>query len=658
MTEVMATHQASQEKPAKPRQFREMDHAVVRFAGDSGDGIQLTGSLFTHDSAVLGHDVSTLPEYPAEIRAPAGTRAGVSSFQLNFSSAEIHTPGDRPHMLLALNPAALAVHLPDLMPGGTIVLDDDTFDTAGLGKAGFTGTDPRDDGTLAGYQVYRVPITTLTLEAVRSLGLDKKQASLCKNMFMLGLVAWIYDRSVPAVEKQIDSLLERKTTRPATFDKYREQARANKLAFQAGYNYADTVEVFVCRYTVGKAKLLPGTYRRVTGNEATALGFLAASVLSQRSLLYASYPITPASDILHELSKYRHFGVRTVQAEDEIAAIAMAIGAAYGGCLGLTGTSGPGVALKTEAVGLAVMAELPVVIVNVQRGGPSTGLPTKTEQSDLLQAIYGRNGECPVVVLAAHSPAHCFEMAIEAFRIAIRYMTPVFLLSDGSIANGTEPWRTPKESELPRLDLPQGVPAGDYQVYARDPETLARQWVAPGTPGLEHCLGGLEKQDVSGKVSHDSANHQRMVELRIKKIQGIARDMPELTVFGRAEGDLLVLGWGGTFGAIHHAVERAQQLGLSVAAAQLDYLNPFPANLGSVLRSYRQVLIPELNAGQLRMLIRAQFLVDAAGLNKITGQPFRTSEIELEILRLLGVQNVGREDPLSPGKGVHGTMDS
>ncbi len=653
---VMAVHREPQEKPGKGRQFKEMDNAIVRFAGDSGDGIQLTGSLFTHDSAVLGHDVSTLPEYPAEIRAPAGTRAGVSSFQLNFSSAEIHTPGDRPHMLLALNPAALAVHLADLTPGGTIVLDDDAFDTAGLGKAGFSGTDPRDDGTLAGYQVYRVPITTLTLEAVRPLGLDKKQASLCKNMFMLGLVAWIYDRDATAVEKQIDALLDRKTAQPAMLEKYREQARANKLAFRAGYNYADTVEVFVCRYAVGKAKLLPGTYRRVTGNEATALGFLAASVISQRSLLYASYPITPASDILHELSKYRHFGVRTVQAEDEIAAIAMAIGAAYGGCLGLTGTSGPGVALKTEAVGLAVMAELPVVIVNVQRGGPSTGLPTKTEQSDLLQAIYGRNGECPVVVLAAHSPAHCFEMAIEAFRIAIRYMTPVFLLSDGSIANGTEPWRTPKESELPGIDLPQGVPAGDYQVYARDPGTLARQWVAPGTPGLEHCLGGLEKQDISGKVSHDSANHQRMVQLRIEKIQGVAKDIPELTVFGPAQGDLLVLGWGGTFGAIHHAVERAQRLGLAVAASQLDYLNPFPANLGSVLRSYRQVLIPELNAGQLRMLIRAQFLIDATGLNKITGQPFRTSEIEQEILRLLGVQAGNREDSPSPNETVHGTM--
>lgn len=624
----------SRASPGKARHFKEMDNAIVRFAGDSGDGIQLTGSLFTHDSAIFGHDVSTLPEYPAEIRAPAGTRAGVSSFQLNFGSAEIHTPGDRPHILLALNPAALAVHLGDLMPGGTIVLDDDAFDAAGLKKAGFAA-DPRDGDTLAGYQVYRVPITTLTLEAVRPLGLGKRQASLCKNMFMLGLVAWIYDRSPGAVETQIDALLARKKDQPAMLETYQQQASANKLALRAGYNYADTVEVFVCRYAVGKAKLPPGIYRRVTGNEATALGFLAASVISHRPLFYASYPITPASDILHELSKYRHFGVRTVQAEDEIAAMGMAIGAAYGGCLGLTGTSGPGVALKAEAIGLAVMTELPVIIVNVQRGGPSTGLPTKTEQSDLLQAIHGRNGECPVAVLAARSPAHCFEMAIEAVRIAIRYMTPVFLLSDGSIANGSEPWRTPMESELPAIDLAQPVETGEFHPYARDPDTLARRWVVPGTPGLEHCLGGLEKQDLSGKVSHDSANHQRMVQLRIEKIQRIASDIPILRVFGPAQGDLLVLGWGGTYGAIQHAVENAQRLGIAVAAAHLDYLNPFPANLGDILRSYRRVLIPELNAGQLRMLIRAQYLVDAVGLNKISGQPFRTSEIEHKILSML-----------------------
>lgn len=625
----------SRASPGKTCHFKEMDNAIVRFAGDSGDGIQLTGALFTHDSAIFGHDVSTLPEYPAEIRAPAGTRAGVSSFQLNFGAAEIHTPGDRPHILLALNPAALAVHLGDLMPGGTIVLDDDTFDAAGLKKAGFVA-DPREDDTLAGYQVYRVPITTLTLEAVRSLGLGKRQASLCKNMFMLGLVAWIYDRPPGAVETQIESLLARKKDQPAMLETHQQQASANKLALRAGYNYADTVEIFVCRYAVGKAKLPPGTYRRVTGNEATALGFLAASVISHRPLFYASYPITPASDILHELSKYRHFGVRTVQAEDEIAAMGMAIGAAYGGCLGLTGTSGPGVALKTEAIGLAVMTELPVIIVNVQRGGPSTGLPTKTEQSDLLQAIHGRNGECPVAVLAARSPAHCFEMAIEAVRIAIRYMTPVFLLSDGAIANGSEPWRTPMESELPAIDLAQPIGTGGFQPYERDPDTLARRWVVPGTPGLEHCIGGLEKQDLSGKVSHDSENHQRMVQLRIEKIQRIVRDIPVLRVFGPAQGELLVLGWGGTYGAIQHAVENTQRLGIAVAAAHLDYLNPFPANLGDILRSYRRVLIPELNAGQLRMLIRAQYLVDAVGLNKITGQPFRTSEIEQKILSMLG----------------------
>ncbi|MEZ5562147.1 MAG: 2-oxoacid:acceptor oxidoreductase subunit alpha [Gammaproteobacteria bacterium] len=644
----MESHTDSRANPGKAREFKEMENAIVRFAGDSGDGIQLTGSLFTHDSAIFGHDVSTLPEYPAEIRAPAGTRAGVSSFQLNFSSAEIHTPGDRPHILLALNPAALAVHLGDLIPGGTIVLDDDAFDAAALKKAGYVTTDPREDGTLAGYQVYRVPITTLTLEAVRPLGLGKKQASLCKNMFMLGLVAWIYDRPVGAVEAQIDSLLARRKDQPAMREMHQQQASANKLALRAGYNYADTVEVLISRYAVGKAKLPPGTYRRVTGNEATALGFLAASVIGQRPLLYASYPITPASDILHELSKYRHFGVRTVQAEDEIAAIGMAIGAAYGGCLGLTGTSGPGVALKSEAIGLAVMTELPVVIINVQRGGPSTGLPTKTEQSDLLQAIHGRNGECPVAVLAARSPAHCFAMAIEAVRIAVRYMTPVFLLSDGSIANGSEPWRTPGESELPQIDLPGPTQTGDFQPYARDPETLARRWVVPGTPGLEHCIGGLEKRDISGTVSHDPANHQRMVDLRTEKIQRIAKDIPELQVFGPAQGDLLVLGWGGTYGAIHHAVENTQRAGISVAAAHLDYLNPFPANLGAVLRSYRRVLIPELNAGQLRMLIRAQYLIDAVGLNKITGQPFRTSEIEQKIVSVL-------QGPDGDNRGRNGT---
>lgn len=620
----------------KTPERKELTNVIIRFAGDSGDGIQLTGSMFTHDSAILGNDISTLPDFPAEIRAPTGTRAGVSSFQLNFSSGDIHTPGDRPDVLVALNPAALAVHLRDLTWGGILILDDDSFNKVALEKAGYGDTDPREDGTLRGYQLYRVPITSLTLEAVRPLGLGKKQATLCKNMFTLGLVAWMYDRSTDAVLAHIDKLAERKKYKPKMREKSQEEAQANKLALQAGYNYADTVEAFISRYTVGKAKLRPGTYRRITGNEAIALGFLAASTFSERPLFCASYPITPASDILHELSRFRHFGVRTVQAEDEIAAIGMAIGAAYGGSLGLTSTSGPGVALKSEGVGLAVMTELPVVIVNVQRGGPSTGLPTKTEQSDLLQAMFGRNGECPVAVLAPNSPADCFDIAVEAFRIAVRYMTPVFILSDGYIANGSEPWRIPEAEEIPKIDRPRTVSADDFQPYARDPATLARPWVVPGTPGMEHTIGGLEKQDIRGTVSYDSENHQRMVHLRMQKIQGIANDIPPLQVFGPAQGELLVLGWGSTFGAIWHAVQNAQKQGLSVAGANLRYLNPFPANLGKVVRNYRQVLIPELNAGQLRLLVRAEFLVDAVGLNKIAGQPFRTDEIEQQILAMLG----------------------
>ncbi len=622
--------------PLKNPEHKELANAIVRFAGDSGDGIQLTGTMFTQDSAILGNDISTLPDFPAEIRAPIGTKAGVSSFQLNFSSGEIHTPGDRPHALVALNPAALAVHLPDLEWGGILIVDDDSFSPVALEKAGYGGTDPREDGTLRNYQLYRVPITSLTLEALRPLGLGKKQATLCKNMFTLGLVEWMYDRSAGTVLAQIDRLADRKKRRPGMREKTEVQAQANKLALQAGYNYADTVEIFVSRYTVGKAKLRPGTYRRITGNEATALGCLAASTFSERPLFCASYPITPASEILHELSRLRHFGVRTVQAEDEIAAIGMAIGAAYGGSLGMTSTSGPGVALKSEAIGLAVMTELPVVIINVQRGGPSTGLPTKTEQSDLLQAMFGRNGECPVVVLAAKSPADCFATAVEAFRLAIRYMTPVFMLTDGYLANGSEPWRIPDAEEAPTFDPPRTVSSDQFQPYARDPATLAREWVVPGTPGMEHTIGGLEKQDIRGTVSYESGNHERMVHLRIQKIQGVAKDLPPLEVSGPAQGELLVLGWGSTYGAIHHAVGNAQKQGKPVSAAHLKYLNPFPPNLGEIVRNYRQVLIPELNAGQLRLLVRAEYLVNAVGLNKITGQPFRTDEIEGRIAVMLG----------------------
>ena len=611
----------------------EIEGAVIRFAGDSGDGIQVTGSLFTHGSALLGHDVSTLPDFPAEIRAPVGTLPGVSSFQLDFSSYDIHTPGDQPDVLVAMNPAALKVNLGELAPGGTIILNSDSFTPADLAKADYA-VDPREDLTLSGYQVYPIPISSMTVNAVAPSGLGIKQASLCKNMFTLGIVSWLYDRTIEAIIVFIDKRYG--NSRP-------EMAAANKLALQAGYNYAETVEMFTGKFHVSAANLPSGTYRRITGNEATAMGVLAASELSGRPLFYASYPITPASDILHELSKLRHFGVRTVQAEDEIAAMGIAIGAAYGGSLGLTGTSGPGMALKSEAIGLAVMAELPVVVLNVQRGGPSTGLPTKTEQADLLQAMFGRNGESPLAVIAPSGPADCFYMAIEAFRLAIKYMTPVIYLSDGYIANGSEPWRLPTQAELPVINVKFHTDTERPLPYARDPETLARPWIIPGTPGLEHRIGGLEKEDGTGAVSYDSENHQIMVRLRAEKIQRIANDIPLLEVHGPKQGDLLVLGWGSTSGAIRQAVDRASKKGLSIAAAHLRYINPWPRNLGEVLRNYRHVLVPELNSGQLRLLLRAEFLIDIIGLNKVKGRPFLTSEIEAKITEILAGQGTRQQ---------------
>ena len=607
--------------------FVEIDNVIIRFAGDSGDGIQVTGAMFSDNSAIVGHDISTLPDFPAEIRAPAGTLAGVSSFQLNFSSFDIHTPGDHPDVLVAMNPAALKVHLKELKPGGTLILNHDSFDKGDLKKAGYV-TDPREDGSLSGYSVYDLPITSVCVAAVESIGLAKRQAELTKNMFTLGLVCWMYDRPLEVIKRRIEKIF---TGKKALL------AEANKLALQAGFNFADTVEVFTARYSVSKMKLPPGEYRRITGNEATALGFLAATELCGRPLLYASYPITPASDILHELSKLRHFGVRTVQAEDEISAIGMAIGAAYGGSLGLTGTSGPGVALKAEAVGLAVMAELPVVIIDVQRGGPSTGLPTKTEQADLLQVIYGRNGECPVIVVAPATPGECFDMAIEAYRLAITYMTPVFYMSDGYLANGSEPWRIPDLDKLPRFDVTFPTGANGYiQPYSRDPDTSARPWIIPGTAGLEHQIGGLEKENISGKISYDAENHELMTRLRVNKVAGAVQSIPDLYVHGDAKGDLLVLGWGGTLGAIRHATDNARARGYSVSCAQLRYLNPLPANTETVLKNFKHVLVPELNLGQLSLILRAKFLVDIIGLNKVQGQPFKTSEIENKIYDVLG----------------------
>jgi 2-oxoglutarate ferredoxin oxidoreductase subunit alpha len=605
--------------------FQDIENVIIRFAGDSGDGMQVTGLMFTHNAALVGNDISTLPDFPAEIRAPAGTLPGVSGFQLNFSSMDIKTPGDAPDVLVAMNPAALKVNLQDLVPGGLIILNSDSFGGNNLKKAEYA-RDPREDGTLAGYQVIPIPISDLTLKAVKPTGLGQKEAARCKNMFALGLMFWVYDRPLEPTIR----LIQQK------FGKKPEIAEANQLALQAGYNYADTIEIVPNQIRVSKAALPKGHYRMITGNEATALGFIAASKLSGRPLFYGSYPITPASDILHELSRHKGFGVKTFQAEDEIAAIGSVIGAAFGGSLGLTGTSGPGIALKSEAIGLAVMMELPIVVVDVQRGGPSTGLPTKTEQADLLQALFGRNGECPVCVIAPSTPGDCFRMAIEAFRLAVQHMVPVIYLSDGYLANGAEPWPIPKLEDLPRFPVKFHTDPATFQPYARDPQTLARPWAIPGTPGLEHRIGGLEKENITGNVSYDPQNHEAMVKLRAEKVARIANDIPPLEVLGDPEGgDLLVIGWGSTYGAIDQAVGRVRRRGGKVSAAHLRYLNPFPANLGQVLSRFEKVLVPEMNMGQLRLVLRGRFLVDAVGLNKIQGQPFKIKEIEKKIEELL-----------------------
>ena len=604
---------------------QDLEHVIIRFAGDSGDGMQLTGSLFTHNSALVGNDISTLPDFPAEIRAPAGTLPGVSGFQLNFSSYEIMTPGDAPDVLVAMNPAALKVNLHDLVPGGLIILNEDTFRKNNLKKAGYDG-DPREDGSLAGYQVVSMAITTRTQEAVIETGISHKMASRCKNMYALGVVFWLYDRPLEFTNR----LIERK------FAKKPEIAEANTKALLAGYHYAETAELFTSQYRVGKAELSPGTYRMIMGNEAAAIGFITGAQLAKKPLFYGSYPITPASDILHELSKHKAFNVKTFQAEDEIAAIGSVIGAAFGGALGITGTSGPGLALKSEALGLAVMMELPLVVINVQRGGPSTGLPTKTEQADLLQVLYGRNGECPVAVVAPATPAECFGMAIEAVRIALRYMVPVIFLSDGYLANGAEPWKIPSKESLAAIEIEHTSDPENFKPYDRDPDTLARPWALPGTPGLEHRLGGLEKEDITGNVSYDPENHEHMVKIRAEKIERIARTIPEAEVDGDPEGgDVLVVGWGSTYGSIRTAVHRVRKRGGNVSALHLRHLNPFPRNLGDVLKKFPKVLVPELNAGQLLLVLRGKFLANAEGLNKIQGQPFKIKEIEQRIEEML-----------------------
>jgi 2-oxoglutarate/2-oxoacid ferredoxin oxidoreductase subunit alpha len=618
---------------------QELESVTIRFAGDSGDGMQLAGTQFTNVSAILGNDIATFPDFPAEIRAPAGTLAGVSGFQVHFASSDIHTPGDRLNALVAMNPAALKTNIKDLELGGILVVNSDAFGVSDLAKAGYK-VSPLDDGSLKGYKVLRVPVNKLNREAVAECKLSPREADRCKNFFALGLVYWMFERPMEPTLKWIRD----------KFGKNPAVLEANTRTLKAGYNYGETVEIMPVHYRVPKAKIAPGTYRKITGNEALAYGLVAATQLANVPLVYSSYPITPASSILEQLSDMKRFGVKTLQAEDEIAAIGVAIGASFGGAIGATGTSGPGICLKSEAMGLAVMTELPLIVIDVQRGGPSTGLPTKTEQADLLQVMWGRNGECPIAIVAAKSPADCFNMAFEAVRIATRFMTPVVLLSDGYLANGAEPWPIPKLENLPRIPIVHPTRPNSngelashengtgekcaFLPYKRD-ELLVRQWAVPGTPGLEHRIGGIEKQDVTGNVNYEPANHEHMIKTRSQKIANIALTIPDLKVEGSPEGDLLVLGWGGTYGSIATAVERATRKGLKVGHAHLQYLSPMPKNTGDVLKKFKKVLIPELNAGQLILLIRARFLVDAVGLNKFQGRPFLISEIEAKIEQML-----------------------
>ena len=599
------------------KHLEEVETVTIRFAGDSGDGMQLTGTQFTNTSAVVGNDISTLPDFPAEIRAPAGSLPGVSGFQLNFSSQDIKTPGDQPNVLVAMNPAALKVNLADLEDGGTLIINTDGFTAENLRYANYA-SNPLDDGTLAGYRVHKLPITTLNMNALKgNVELSRKEIDRCKNFFALGVLYWLYDRPLETTLGWIN----------AKFGKTPQLAKANEIALRTGYNFADTTEVFTTHFTIKKAQIAPGRYRKITGNEATAIGFVAASQLAGRNLFYGSYPITPASDILHELARHKSFGVKTFQAEDEIAAVCSAIGASFAGEIGLTGTSGPGVALKQEAIGLAVMTELPLIIINVQRGGPSTGLPTKTEQADLFQAVWGRNGECPAIVIAPATPADCFHMAIEAVRLAFKYMSPVFYLSDGYLANGAEPWALPQIDQLPKIEVSFATNPDGFMPYARHPETLARPYAIPGTPGLEHRIGGIEKQHLTGNVNYDPENHHLMVKLRQEKIDRAANDVPLVEVVGEPTGKVLVLGWGSTYGSITTAVEKLQAEGKRVSAAHLRHLNPFPKNLGDVLAGFETVIIPEMNLGQLCTMIRAKYLVNAIPFSKVKGRPFQIREI-------------------------------
>ena len=603
---------------------QDLEQVVIRFAGDSGDGMQLTGDRFTSASAMAGNDLATLPDFPAEIRAPQGTLAGVSAFQVHISDHEIHTPGDAPDVLVAMNPAALRSELSRLREAGTIILNSDAFDERNLQKAGYEA-DPRDDNSLSGYVVHQVPMTKLTLEATSEIDVKKRDAERSKNFFALGLISWMYSRPVEPTLEWIE----------AKFGKLPRVVEANKAAFHAGHVYGENAEVFGSPYRIQAAPQQPGEYTNITGNTATAWGMIAAGQLAKLPIFLGTYPITPASDILHELSRHKNFDVKTFQAEDEIAGIGSAVGAAFGGSLAYTTTSGPGVALKGETLGLAVATELPLVLIDVQRGGPSTGLPTKTEASDLMMAMYGRHGEAPLPIVAASTPVDCFFAAIEASRLALKYRTPVILLTDGYLANGAEPWRLPSMEELPDISVEfttdyngtdgEGNPV--FLPYLRDPETMARPWAVPGTPNLEHRIGGLERADLTGNVSYDPANHGLMTDLRQAKIEGIAKDIPLVEVSGEGDADLLIIGWGSTAGAITSAAERLRKAGTPAHTVLLRHLNPFPANLGEVLARYDRIVVPELNKGQLVRLLRAEYLVDAKPINKVTGLPFTAAEL-------------------------------
>ncbi|KUO60591.1 2-oxoglutarate ferredoxin oxidoreductase subunit alpha [bacterium BRH_c32] len=610
------------------KELQNLKEVTIRFAGDSGDGMQLTGSQFSDTTALFGNDLGTLPDYPAEIRAPAGTLYGVSGFQVHFSSADIYTPGDTPDVLVAMNPAALKINIKDLKLGGTIIVNTDSFDSKNLGLAKYESNPLEDEALLSNYKVYPVAITTLNATALKDSPLSNKDINRCKNFFALGLMYWIFNRPIEPTVKWIYE----------KFGKKQDIAEANEKALKTGYYYGETTETFTTRYSVEPASLPKGVYRNIAGNEAIALGFVAASIKSGLPLFLGSYPITPATDILQYLSSYKNFGVKTFQAEDEIAGITSAIGASYGGSLAITTTSGPGMALKTEAMGLAVMTELPLVIINIQRGGPSTGLPTKTEQADLFQAIYGRNGEAPIPVIAASTPSDCFFTALEAAKIALKYMTPVILLSDGYIANGSEPWRIPDPDSIPEIPVSYRTEAEGFFPYLRD-ENLSRPWAVPGTPGLEHRIGGLEKANITGNVSYDPDNHEFMVRLRAAKVQKIQQDVPDLAISHEQEGELLVLGWGGTYGAITEAVMKARAEGHKVSQAHLKHLFPFPKNLSDVLNSFKNVLIPELNLGQLAKVLRSELLIDTISLTKIKGLPFKSSEIQNKIVEILGGNN-------------------